>query len=30
MAKAMKPGGRLNRDDIKRAGKLINKRAKGR
>ena len=30
MAKAMKPGGRLNKDDIKRAGKLINKRAKGR
>ena len=30
MARTMKPTGRLNIDDIKRAGKLINKRAKGR
>jgi len=30
MARTMKPTGRINRDDIKRAGKLINKRAKGK
>ena len=30
MARTMKPTGRLNMDDIKRAGKLINKRAKGK
>ena len=30
MARTMKPTGIINRDDIKRAGKLINKRAKGR
>ena len=30
MARTMKPTGRLNMDDVKRAGKLINKRAKGK
>ena len=30
MARTMKPSGRITSDDLKRAGKLINKRAKGR
>ena len=30
MARAMKPSGRLNTDDLKRASKAINKRAKGK
>ena len=30
MARTIKPSGRINTDDIKRAGKLINKRAKGK
>ena len=30
MARTMKPSGRITSDDLKRAGKLINKRAKGK
>jgi len=30
MARAIKPSGRLNMDDLKRASKAINKRAKGK